>query len=177
MSVETPGQVEQFLKLQSKDKSELQAICEPLGLPTTGTKSEIIDRLVALTEIRTQRDVTLPQAIPLRTRDENSQLIPGAAETFKQWRKLIFNTKGNLKEFSLLNGKSRQYKARLRYVMCSEKTLKVILEKRWYLPHSSQRDLIELLKAQPENFTLCIVQKPDSQGSSWLMLHCEPKAA
>lgn len=177
MSVETPEQVEQFLKLQSKDVPELQAICEGLQLDTAGSKADLIDRLVALADARPQRDVTLPQAIPLRTRDDHEQLIPGTVDTFKKWRKLIYEAKGNLKEFSLVNSRGKQYTARLRYILCSENTLKFILEKRWYLPHNNQKDLINLLKAQPENFQLCIVQKPSSNGNSWLMLHCEPKAA
>lgn len=177
MPVETPKQVEQFLLLQKKSEPELQAMCEAFKLDTTGSKAELLDRLINLQEPQYQRNPARPQAIPLRTRGPNGQPLPHATEVLKQWRKTIFNGKNNLRPFSLINSRGETYQQKMRYAKCTEQALKVILENHWYMAHTSQRELVNLLRSHPENFNLNIVQKPDSQGNSWLMLHCEPKAA
>lgn len=177
MSVETPKQVEEFLLLQSKKESELQAMCEAFQLDTAGNKADLIDRLVSTQEPQYQRNPARPQAIPLRTRGPDGKPLPHASEVFKQWRKAIFHGKKNLKSFTLINSRGQDYQQKLRYAKCSPAALKVILENHWYMAHTSQRELVNLLNSHPENFSLTIVQKPDSQGNSWLMLHCEPKAA
>jgi len=177
MSVETKEQVEQFILLQGKDEEELRAICEGMKLSTKGKKPHLLQRLMSLQDPQYQRSVARPQAIPLRTRGPNGQPLPAAMETMKKWRRLIFEGRRNTKEFSLINSRGKSYKARLRYTKCGRKSLDTILEKGWYMAHTSQRDLVNLLKNRPENFNLSIIQKPDSQGNSWLMLHCEAKAA
>lgn len=177
MSIETKEQVEQFILLQSKTKEELRAICEGMQLGTEGQKTDLLNRLMALEEPQYQRNVARSQAIPLRTRGQNGEPLPAAMETMKQWRKLIFEGKKNEKEFGLINSYGKDYKAKLRYAKCNSQTLGVILKKGWYMAHTSQRDLVNLLKSNPDRFNLTIVRKSDRQGNSWLMLHCEVKAA
>jgi hypothetical protein len=125
---------------------------------------------------RQQQDILIPQAIPLRSRDSHGQLIKGAPEAMKKWRKLIFEAQGNSKDFWLVNAEGKQYKAQLKYVLCSERALQRIIKDRWYHPHTSQKDLVTLLETHPEKFNVCIIQKTTG-GKSFMMLHCAPKAA
>jgi hypothetical protein len=177
MALETKDQVSQFLALQKKSEGELRAICEPLKLSTEGSKEDLIDRLLKLTDISRQTPIIMAQAIPLRTRGDRSEPLVAAASAIKKWRKLIFEARGNIKEFKLLNGKNKAYKAKLKYIRCSEAVLQHIIKNRWYLPLEHHRDLIRLLAKKPEKFILNIVQKPDSSGNSWLMLHVAPRKA
>ena len=177
MPVETPKQVEQFLLLQSKKEPELQAMCEAFKLDTTGSKAELIDRLVSNQDPQFQRNPARPQAIPLRTRGPNGNPLPHATEVLKHWRKTIFHGKNNVRSFTLINSRGDNYQQKMRFAKCSPVALKVILENNWYMAHTSQRELLNMLDTHPEKFDLNIVQKPDSQGNSWLMLHCAPKAA
>lgn len=176
MALETKTEVQQFLTLQTKNELELRAICEGMELKTEGTKEQLIERLLSL-GLSEQRPVVVAQAIPLRTRDNDSQPLQAAIEAMRHWRKLIFNAKGNIKEFQLLNSKGKQYKANLKYVRCSCETLRHIIEEQWYLPLEHNRDLIEQLKTKSDKFEASIVQKPDGQGKTWLMLHVQLKAA
>jgi hypothetical protein len=121
-----------------------------------------------------QKDVLTPQTIPLRIRDDDGNIIEGALETMKKWRKLIFEAKGNTKDFWLVSSTGKKYKSKMRYILCSERALKAIIRRGWYYPHSSQRDLINLLKASPERFNVCIVQR-EMNGKSFVMLHTELK--
>jgi hypothetical protein len=175
MSIETAGQVEQLIKLQAKSEEELQALCEGLELSWEGTKAELIERLVG-TGSKSQRSITVAQAIPLRTRGDQGEPLTIATQSIKNWRRMIFEAKGNIQEFGLLNTEGQPYKARLKYIRCSEPTLMKIIKERWYLPLDYHKDLINLLELHPENFILSIIQKPDSRGQSWLMLHCTPKS-
>lgn len=174
--LETKNDVEQFLTLQKKPEMELRAICEGMGLKTEGTKEQLINQLVSL-EIQEQRSVLVPQAIPLRTRDNNMQPLDAAIETMRHWRRLIFRAKDNVKEFQLLSNKGKPYAVSLQYLRCSTETLQKIIEKGWFLPLDYNKDLIELLRTDPDKFIASIIQKPDSKGSSWLMLHVVPRAA
>jgi len=153
------------------------ALCEGRKLETTGNKADLIDRLVSLREPQYQRNPTRPQAIPLRTRKLNGEPLPHATDVLKRWRRDIFHGKDNSRLFSLINSKGESYQQMLRYATCSKRTLKVILENHWYMAHTSQRDLLKLLSLYPERFNLNIIQKPDSRGNSWLMIHTAPKAA
>ena len=175
MSIETMEQVQQLMALQSKETQELQAICEGLGLSTEGKHDELVRRLAA-TERPSQIDVTKPQAVPLRTRDEYSQPIEDAKNMFLKWRKMIFE-KGGRKQFLLLNNEGKEYRTTLKYIKCSPEIAKHIIQQRWFLPLNHQKDLIEVLAGCPENFILNIIQKPDASGNSWLMLHVEPRKA
>lgn len=171
MSISSDAQVRYFLLLQKKNIEELQAISRPFGLSIEGSKEELIERLVCLEGVQQQQDTTRPQAIPLRTRDDKGQPLPKATETMKKWRKAIFDGKDNVKKFQLINSKNKDYFLDLKYATCSREILQVILDKKWYLAHPSQRDLINLLISTPEIFVTNIVKKPDSKGNSWLMIH------
>jgi len=175
MSVESKSDVEQFLTLQEKSELELRAIAEGMGLKPSESKSDLIDQILELGT--TRQSPLIAQALPLRTRDNDAKPLDAAIKAFRGWRKLIFQTKGNRREFQLLNGKGKTYTANLKYIRCSEKTLLHILTEGWVLPLEHHNDIIALLKQQPGQFTTNIIQKPDGQGNSWLMLHIEPKAA
>lgn len=175
MTIETQDHIQQFLTLQKKSETELKAICEGLKMSTEGTKEELIEQILQLPNVHQQAPVIKAQAIPLRTRDDRSEPLEDAIKAFKGWRKMIFESRSNMKEFQLLNGKGKPYNRRMKYLNCSDKTALHIIRKGWYLPLDHHRDLIEMLKEEPSNFLLHIVQKPDSSGNSWLMLHVEPK--
>lgn len=174
--METKSDVDQFLTLQEKSELELRAICEGMGIKPHGKKAELIDQILEL-GMKQQHNVLTAQAIPLRTRDNESKPLDAAITAFKHWRKMIFEADGNKKQFQLLNGKGKAYTANLKYMNCSEKTLLHILNEGWVLPVEAHRDLVALLKEKPEQFDVAIIQKPDSQGNSWLMLHCAPRKA
>ena len=173
--LETRDHVQQFLTLQNKNETELRALCEGTGLDTEGKKEELIDRLLTL-GLEEQSPVFVAQAIPLRTRDNNAQPLDAAIEAMRKWRKMIFEAKGNRKQFQLLNGKGKAYTANLKYIRCSTGTLQRIINDGWYLPLEKHSDLIGLLRKEPDAFTVSIIQKPDGQGNSWLMLHICPKS-
>lgn len=176
MPVETKNQIDQFILLQKKSEAELRAICEGISLSLEGSRADLIDRLLS-EEPQTQHNIMIAQAIPLRTRGDRSEPLTAAVDAIKKWRKLIFEARGNNKEFQLLNGKGKPYTARLRYIKCSESTLRHIISNRWYLPLEQHRDLIHMLNDKPEKFILNIIQKPDGSGNSWLMLHVALKEA
>jgi len=174
--LETRTEVEQYLLLQKKSEQELRVVCGEMDLKTEGTKEQLIDQLASL-ETKQQRSILVPQAIPLRTRDENMQPLDAAIETMRHWRKMIFTAKNNVKQFKLLSREGKPYTTDLPYIKCSTETLKKIIEKGWILPLDYNRDLIGLLKTEPDRFIANIIQKPDSKGKSWLMLHLTPLAA
>jgi hypothetical protein len=174
MLFETAEQIKQLLVLESKQDHELRAICDGLGLPREGNKRDLVQRLI---EVKTssQMDITKPQAIPLRTRDDDSNLIEAAKDTFLNWRKLIFE-KGGKETFSLLNSEGKPYSYTMKYIKCSARTAKALLSRKWYLPLEHQKDLITAVLNASEMFDFSIIQKPDGKGSSWLMMHCKHKS-
>lgn len=176
MSVETKSDVEQFLALQKKSELELRAICEGMGLATEGNQQDLIDHILEL-KATPQNSVLIPQALPLRTRDSNSQPLDAAIKAMRTWRRMIFKAKGNIKQFSLINSKGQSYISSLGYLKCSSETMLKILEQGWVLPLKQHRDLIQMLKKDPDKFSASIIQKPDTNGNSWLMLHVEPRQA
>lgn len=177
MAIETREQVEQFILLQSKSVEELRALCESLKLDLNGQKDELLKRLISVDGHEFQRDVTRPQIIPLCTRGPSGQPLEAAAETMKKWRRLIFEAKGNTKEFCLINSNGQSYATTLKYIKCGPKALAAILNGGWLMARPHQRDLLQMLKKYPEQFEFNIVRKPDTHGNTWLMLHCEAKAA
>jgi hypothetical protein len=172
--MKTKEQVQQFLTLQGKNETELKAICEGLKLPTDGNKADLINQLLVL-NVPQQDSVVKPQAIPLTSRDKMQRPMEAATNAMKQWRRLIFQSKGNVREFSLLNNDGEVYSLRMKYAKCSVKTVHAILKKGWYLQLPRYRDIIELITKNPEKFSCNIVQKPGTNGNSWLMLHVEPQ--
>ena len=172
MPVETAEQMQQLMMLQSKETQELQAICEGLDLDIEGKHEDLVRRLVSA-KSSPQIDVTKAQAIPLRTRDEYSEPIEDTKQIFLKWRKMIFE-QGGRKAFKLLNNEGRGSSSMHKYIKCSPEIAQHIVKRQWFLPLDHQKDLIKVLAECPENFILNIVQKPDTSGNSWLMLHVEP---
>ncbi len=146
-----------------------------MKLETTGSKKDLIDRLLALNTPQ-QESVVVPQAIPLRSRDERSRPIEAATRAMKDWRRLIFQGRNNIREFTLVNNNGEPYTLKMKYAKCSPTTLSTILEHKWYLPLPKYRDIVELINKNPDQFNITIVQKPSMTGNNWLMLHVEPKA-
>ena len=176
MSVENAEQVKQYFILQDKSELELRAICEGMKLKTHGTKQNLIDRLLSL-ELLHQESVLISTVIPFRTRDNNNQSMKEAANTLRKWRKIIFEAKGNVAKFQLVNSQSKTYVMELKYLECESTTLKHILDNKWLAPLKSHRELLETLQRQPANFITRIVRKPDSKGNTWLMLHISSRQA
>lgn len=175
MAIETADQIQQYLVLQEKTETELRAICEGLELSTEGTKEELLEHVTSKQYIQ-QTDVLLPQAIPLRSRDDHGELIQLAQKTYNKWRRLIYNTDKNWKEFQLLNASGQEYAVKMRYILISPKALQKILDDKWYDPrYIKQHELINCLRTNPEDFNVTIVQKFNSSGNSFIMLHAEPK--
>ena len=174
--MDTKMAISQFLTLQSKNMEELQALCKRMNIAIEGSEPDLIDRLMNHQE-EVKQPVLLPQAIPLRTVDSNGRQMHDVVETIKRWRRLIYETQGNQRNFELVNSKGEQYKARLKYLRCSLETLKGILEQKWYFAHASQQPIIDALIKRPWNFEVHIVQKPSSRGNSWVMIHVKLKAA
>lgn len=176
MSLDTLDQVNQFIKLQQKTDVELQEICKNMNLETTGSKLDLITRLIDLINNQTEQELFFaPQAIPLSTKDSQGKTIPEAIEMFKKWRKMIYEAKGNIREFYLVNSLGKQYKNRLKYIPCDEQMLGTILEHKWYFMYEGQITLINSLQANPDRYKTSIIQKPDNKGNNWLMLHCQQK--
>lgn len=173
--LENPTQVQQFLTLQKKDLRELQDLCEGRSLPTQGEKEVLIERLLEANS-EPQTSIFEAQAIPLRTRTQKGT-IPKAPETFKRWRKLIFEGRGNEREFSLLNNNGKPYTINLKYIKCPSKVLQQIIDRGWFLPLENHRDILHAAKTSPDRFDANIIQKPDKNGKGWLMLHLEVKKA
>jgi len=175
MAIETAEQIQQYLVLQQKSETELRAICEGLELSTEGTKEELLERVTSKQYIQ-QTDIIQPQAIPLRSRDDEGNLIQLAQKTYNTWRRLIYNSKMNWKEFKLLNAAGKEYTVKMRYILISDRALQKILTDKWYDPrYIKQKELIDCLRTNPEDFNVTIVQKFNSSGNSWIMLHAEPK--
>jgi len=169
--MQNKNQVEQFINLNKKSLPELRAIAEGLDLKTEGSRADLIDLLLLE---HPQKSVIQDQAIPLRIIDYSGIEIPGARETYQKWRKLLFNTRGNRKLFNLLNTSGSKYSANLKYIKCGEKTLKHILQNIWYVPVKNQLDVISSLKQHPDKFEINIIQKHNTNGNSFLMLHVAP---
>jgi len=173
--LDSTQQVEQFMMLRGKDESELQAMCEGLNLEPEGTKEELIRRLVQFGEATPQKDILVPQAIALRTNDDHGQRMQQAYDAIKLWRKQIFEAKDNYREFTLTDTKGRTYTSRMRYIACAARALEVIIDKVWYHPETSQKDLIALLRGHPNRFEVNIIQRSTENGGSYIMLHVEPQ--
>ena len=175
MELRSPDQIKQFLNLNKKNESELQAICEGLNLSLDGTKKELISRLLSQ-GIVVQRDLTIPQLIALRTVDDRKQPIEEAREAMLQWRKFIFDS-GKIGNFKFSNAKGQSYTTRMKYIKLKTETLQKILDNGWYLEQEYNRDILSALKAAPENFTSAIVLRKRKEGINWLMLYVEIKEA
>jgi hypothetical protein len=172
--IDTKSQIQQFLTLQNKTVLELKAICEGMQLETTGDKKDLIDRLVQLNIVQ-QESVVHPQAIPLRTRDSQSHPLPAAIKCMKEWRRIIFQAKGNTRDFNLTSNDGTLYTLNMKFAKCSINVLNSIVANDWYLPLPKYKDIFALVQKNPQQFNFNIIQKPAHGGNTWLMLHIEPR--
>ena len=174
MILESADSIQQFITLGTKSEVELKAICEGYGLSINGSKNDLINRLIgSFTE---QTNVLSSQAISLKTTDSNGNLIPKRIETIKRWRKILFNRRSVKKEFKLIGPNGDTYIKKLSFLACPQQTLQVIIREKWcegYYTH--QRDLLNALERNPDAFNTHIISKPTSDGSYFVMLHCEVK--
>ncbi len=173
MGLDTPEEIQQFLTLQKMSDNQLRNLCEGMELPSDGGRDELVTRLVN-TKIVPQTDFMAPQMIALRTKIHNKE-IPGAEDLMKRARKIIFDGKNNVKDFAVLNGKMESYMLGMRYAQCSKETLDLILNKGMIYPHPSQRELVRIIKKDPDVFNFCIVQRPYAKNKTFIMLHVSPK--
>ena len=172
MPIQNPEKIKQFLKLQSKSELELRAICEGLQVSIEGDKEQLLQNLLA-TDSSPQTVITKPQAIPLRSKDSFGRSITKATEALSSWRKKILRS--NLsREFLLTDIKGNSFKLVMKYIRCPKPVASAILKNGWYLKLENQRDLIQVVRTRIDQFNMCIIQKPDNRGNSWLMLHVEP---
>lgn len=170
------NEIEQFIALQQKSLIQLQDICSKMNLVTVGKTEDLIDRILDYNN-EEDTDTIYAQALPLRTMNDKGEQVTEAIDVIKRWRKLIFETIGNQKEFSLLNSQGKQYTARLYYIRCSKETLQTIINRKWYFASPSQQSLVNELKTNPNKFEVNIIQKPSNKGNSWIMLHALPLKA
>lgn len=170
----SPQEIKQFIFLQQKSENELRSICEGLSLKTDGSHKDLIKRLTSI-ESSPQTNILKPQAVPLYSKKRQGPLID-AQTNFKKWRDLLFSEK-NFKKFELINSKGDSYKATMRYIICTVQDVELILQNDYLSDRSDYHDLVNLLKVQSDKFELNIVNKKDTKGNSWLMLHCIPRKA
>ncbi len=175
MALETPEEIEQYLILEKKKTEDLRMLCEGMQLSPEGERKELITRLLA-TKIQPQTDFLTAQMIALRTKVHGKE-IPGAEDFMKRVRKVIFEGKGNTKDFSVLNGKNEPYIMQMRYARCTTQSLQFILDKEMIYPHAGQRELVKMIKREPLIFSFHLVQRTYGKNKTFIMLHVQPKAA
>lgn len=175
MSLDTAEEIQQFLILQQKSNEHLRVLCEGVELPTEGSRDELISRLMSL-KVEPQMDYLLPQIVALRTKIHGNE-IPGAEDFMRRARKAIFEGKGNMKDFSVLNAKGESYMMAMRYAKCLPGTLELLFKKDMVYPHPSQRELIKIIKKDPDMFTFHLVQRSYGKVKTFVMLHSMLKVA
>jgi len=175
-AMETEEQVQQFIILMEKNEIELRAICEGMELDVSGSKEELVNRVVSQ-ELKQEHDPLLPQAIPLRSRTEDPTLTPIIAKVYKAWRKDIFDLCQAPKEFKLVDSRGKQYVQSMRYLYASGSLSWIISNKLYDPAYVDQETLIDYLTKKPGDFEAHIVQKETGSGKSFLMLHVELKKA
>lgn len=174
MALESPEEIQQFLVLSQKSNQDLRALCEGMELKAEGTREELIQRLLAL-NIQPQTDVFQPQLIALRTRFQGEE-IAGAEEFMRRIRRVIYEGKNNNREFSILNGKNEPYLFKMRYAKLGEETRQMILASEMIYPHQSQRELVKMLKEDPNRFIFHIVNRQYGKDKTFIMLHVQPRS-
>jgi len=174
--VDSPEEVAKFLHLQSLSIEELKIQCDDNDIINNQTsKSFLIDLIMGEAQKENTSQGLRPQGIPLKSKNKNGKLIPKATETYKKWRKLIFATNGNLKYFDFVNKDGEKYSVRVWFIKCSIATAQYLLKNDWYSKYPSQKNLINEILKNSENFEYNIIQKNAGNGNNFLMLHCKPK--
>jgi hypothetical protein len=174
MTIESPEEVAKFLHLQTLSIQDLQSLCEDSNQKQT-SKSFLIDKIMSASAPKIKSQGLLPQGIPLRSKNSNGKIIPKTAKTYQHWRKLIFETENNLKDFEFINKLGKQYSARVFYIKCSLETAAYMIENQWFSPYESQKKLLSEIKQSPEQFIYHVVRKNAGNGNNFLMLHCQKK--
>tara|TARA_Y100000310_G_scaffold339554_1_gene432564 strand:- start:407 stop:949 length:543 start_codon:yes stop_codon:yes gene_type:complete len=175
--VESPEDVTKFLHLQQLELSELKTQCKAIGHEVTDeSKPALIKMIMKGKNEPIPSQGLLSQGIPLRSKDRHGKTIPGAIKNYKHWRNIIFNeVVDNLKDFDFVNKDGKQYSTKVWYVKCDIGTATHIIQNKWHSTYESQKDLIQQIKQDPNQFVYHIVQKNAGNGNNFLMLHCQLK--
>ena len=172
MLIESPEDIEKFLGVEKliNNKSEEKS-------KETTESSKVCANLFNFLMGRTKKEQSslLPQGIPLRSKYSDGTSIPNTSKNYKKWRKLIFDTQGNFKNFHLINKNGKQYVSKINYIKCSKETAFHVINNEWHSAYETQSTLIKQIKKNPSQFEYSIIIKNTNNGNSFLMLHCQPK--
>ena len=173
--VESPEDIEKFLHLQTLDIDKLKTQCEADGHTITNSSKLSLIKLIMEKESESKLSHgLLPQAIPLRSRDKHGKEIVGTAKNYREWRKMIFKV-SNLKYFQFLDKDSKEYSGKAWNIPSSSNTAKYIIDNDWYSVYEIQKELVQEIKQNPDQFAYHIIQKNAGNGNNFLMLHCQLK--
>ena len=183
MSLDTLEEIQNFISMANLSVEQLQKKCiEQKINPENKNKNELI-KLICKLEVKEKEENKVedksflqPQGIPLRSKYRNGNPIDGTSETYKKWRSLIFQTKGNNRKFFLQNKDGKQYSTDCFYIRCKPETALSIIENKWHSVYDSQKITIEKILENPQQFEFSIIRKSNSNGHNFLMLHCNPRA-
>jgi len=147
-----------------------------LQIDITGDKEALVNRLISQ-EDKPQTEPLLPQAIPLRSINDDGSVNEDAIKCYKLWRKSIFRHCRGAKDFKLVDSQGRPYLQSMRFIGAGPQVVRYILSHKMYDPtYTNQEVLIKHLAETPQDFNAHLVQK--QVGSrSFLMLHVELKKA
>jgi len=176
MIVDSPEEVAKFLHLKTLTLEELVKLSKNTQIPEEQQDKDKLIELIMTNQFEKKDCQGLrPQGIPLKSKDNRGQLIPKAPETYRKWRKLIFNTENNLENFDFVNKEGKSYSAKVWFIKCHTKAAVYMLQNNWYSMYPSQKFLIKEILKNPHNFIYHIVQKNAGGGNNFLMLHCKQK--
>ena len=167
MLIESPEEIQQFLKMGTPTKNK------PKEADKDSKLSGLFNLLMGKT--KKEQNYLLPQGIPLRSKYLNGSAIPGTSKNYKKWRKLIFDTQGNFKNFQLINKEGKQYVSKINYIKCAKETALYIVENEWHSAYETQTELLKEIKKNPSQFEYNIIIKNTNNGNNFLMLHSQPK--
>jgi hypothetical protein len=167
-----------FKELQDLDLNTIQYRAIRLGLDHSGTKEDMIRRIVNLSGV--QQNVSAPQAFALKTahdveaqefvRAANARILP------QDERGKVVRERMQSKAFKFLDKNGSIYEAECPFVVLSIATLDKILKKDWLHALDTQRELLVALQDTPTRFACHLIRrKTGTDGRFYLMLHVEMK--
>lgn len=166
--LETEQEIEQFLFLQQKSVKDLQVIAKQ----TEKDKAKLIKSLVKQDKVTI--DSKSPQLIPLKALI-NGHPIPKAIDFLKKCRQIIFNGRGNIKEFNIINTQGFIYKTKLKYANCNYQLVQQLIKNNLVFNQKYQESILKDIQQNSEQYIFHLVNKPRNQGDSFIMLHVESK--
>jgi hypothetical protein len=175
MIFESPEDIEKFLHLQALTFHQLKDMASSDIEETEENKEILIQKIIIGQNKQVTSQELKPQGLPLKSKDINGRSIPKAADSYKNWRTLIFQTANNLKDFQFVNKEGKDYLTKVYYIPCAVETARYIIEHNWYSKYESQEILIKEVKLNPHKFNFNIIRKNAGNGNNFLMLHCQLK--